>query len=247
MKKKLFLITAICFAVGMVKGQDSVTNCTIKSHGEAYIGYNQYGLQYGRPLFGGRLLKEVTPKWSIGGGFEFEFPYSIRTNKMEAAILPVNSFKVVSGRLGVYVTTSYQFNRGFVILDGWFGLNGIDIKAYDERCELDDGDNGITHWYKISRVDGKVWTRNVMGSIRLSYLLLITKNVGVRFMVGYNLWDCINKELVNDNTEIHSSNWQDFEQYYGQPTVNLYEASEAIRKVCAAGRFYYGINISLFE
>lgn len=247
MKKTTILIATICFVVGIVKGQDSITNNNIKVHGELYIGYNQYGLQYGRPLFGWKLLKGVTPKLSIGGGFEGEIPFSIRTNEKEETILPVKNFLVKPGKMGVYVTVSYQLNRGYVMLDGWFGLNAIDIKAYDERCEVDDGDGGTTHWYNISRVDCKSWTQNAVGSIRLSYMLLIAKNVGVRFMLGYDLWDRINKELINDNIEIHSSDWQDFEQYYGQPTVNLYETSEAVRKICLSGKFYCGINIGYFQ
>lgn len=145
----------------------------------------------------------------------------------------------------IFASVAYHLSKGLVFWDGRIGFNTIRFIAYDERCEIDD-DSGVTHWYNIKRADGQEWATSTMVSARISYLLPI-KMVGVRFMIGYDLMPRVNQNLINEKAEITSSDWIGFNTYYGHPSVNLYEASEAVRKVCSMSQLYFGISIGFFS
>jgi len=244
MKKHILLMLAVNLMAASVMGQDSIQNKT-KNIGEIYIGYQQYGFQNQCLVLGGKALAGTHSKWSFGGGCESEFSIGLNTNKDENTPFPMKGFKVHTGKAGIFASVAYHLPKGLIFWDGWFGLNFIDFTAYDERCEIDD-DSGITHWYKIERADGQNWTISTIVSARLSYLLPI-KTVGVRFMVGYDLIPRVNQNLINENVEINASGWTEFNTYYGHPVVNLYEASEAVRKVCSMSQLYFGVSIGFFS
>ena len=66
-------------------------------------------------------------------------------------------------------------------------------------------------------------------------------------LVGYDLMPQVNQSLINENVEINSSDWTEFNTYYGHPIVNLYEASETVRKVCSMSQLYFGVSIGFFS
>lgn len=225
MKKHILLMVAVSLMTASVMGQDSIQN-KAKNIGEIYIGYHQYGFQNQCLVLGGRALAGTHSKWSFGGGCESEFSIGLNTNKNENNPLPMRGFRVLTGKASIFVSVAYHLPKGLIFWDGCLGLNLTNFLAYDERCEIDD-DSDVTHWYKIKRADGQNWGSSTIVSVRMSYLLPI-KMVGVRFLVGYDLMPRVNQNLINENVEITSSNWTEFNTYYGNPIVNLYEASEAM-------------------
>lgn len=244
MKKHILLMLAVCLMAASVMGQDSIQNKT-KNIGEIYIGYQQYGFQNQCLVLGGKALAGTRSKWSFGGGCESEFSIGLNTNKDENNLISMKGFKVLTGKAGIFVSVAYHLPQGLIFWDGGLGLNLTEFLAYDERCEIDD-DSDVTHWYRIKRVDGQNWGSSTIVSARMSYLLPI-KVVGVKFMVGYDLMSRVTQNLINENVEITSSDWTGFDTYYGHPSVNLYEASEAVRKVCSMSQLYFGISIGFFS
>lgn len=241
MKKIGFLL--VCFTVFAcyTMGQNSTQN-NVKEISEFYMGYQQYGGHYKDLNIGWKLLFGTQSKWSFGGGIEFKLPLGLVKDKTADSILPVKGFNVNTAWAGFYVSAAYRLPIGFAILDGCFGFNGIEFRAYDERCEIDDGDGSTTSMYHINRSDRKNWGSDAALSIRASYLLPI-KSVGLRLMVGYDILPRVNRALIENETEINSHDWEDFQTYYGNPNVNLYEASEEVRRLCSMGQLYFGISI----
>ena len=245
MKKFILLMVSVSLMTASVWGQDSIQN-NAKVISEVYCGYHQYGCQYKCLAFGGKVLYGTQSRWSFGGGWEVELPIGLNINKNESLFLPIKDFDVDAKKMVFFASVAYHLSKGFVFWDGRIGFNSIRFIAYDERCEIKDGIETTTHWYQVKRADGQSWHPLLSVSARMSYLLPI-KMVGVRFMVGYDLIPRVNQNLINENVEINASGWTEFNTYYGHPVVNLYEASEAVRKVCSMSQLYFGISIGFFS
>lgn len=135
------------------------------------------------------------------------------------------------------------------MVDAWLGKNGMGIYAYDERCVIEyetESTSGITHGFNIIRTDEQDWDYPLSGSIRASYQLPIVDVISLKLTIGYDFTSFIQSDLIKGNIEITSSNWDEFETYYGRPTLNLYDGSEDIRTICSLSRFYFGISIGMY-
>lgn len=249
MKKITILTAIIILATGLAKGQDTIPS-KCKLHIGAFAGIKTYGFQIGHSRHDMLVLYDLSSRWSIGGGFEmgglFDFGFSKKTNDN----FPLERFSCGVSCIGGFVTVSYRLNKGYLMFDAWLGKNGMGLSAYDQRCEieneLESGTTSITHRYDINRADGQDWDYPLSGSIRASYQLPIISVLSLKLTFGYDFTPLIQSDLIKGDIEITSSDWDDFETYYGQPTLNLYDSSEDIRAICSLSRFYWGISIGLY-
>lgn len=127
----------------------------------------------------------------------------------------------------------------------WFGMAESTISASDNRCEIEISEETgsyISHRYDLSRNDGKKWSSTKNGSLALSYMIPLGEYFRFKFSVEYEFLPRIRKELVNNDVELTSSDWDDFETYYGHPVTNLYDASEDVRRICSISQFNVGIG-----
>ena len=79
-------------------------------------------------------------------------------------------------------------------------------------------------------------------SIVISYIIPVWRMIFVKLSFGYDIVPFIKKELVNTNAQ-YCSNWDKFEFYYGNPTINLYETSPVVRQLCSMKQYYFGISV----
>lgn len=250
MKKITLLTVLISFVMVDAKAQDTLSKTPSKWHYDSFISYHQYGLQYG--CFGNGICfwYEANTRWWFGGGCDLEGIFTVGLKGEKDSDLLTRRISVSSGKVGLYASTACRLRHGFVIMDGWVGCNSVGCSAYDENCEIEyetESSTSITHNYQLSRVDGQKWGPSIIGSIRVSYLTPITDILAIKFTVGYDLCPRIYKDRLDSNCELTSTNWSDFEMYYGHPSTNLYETSESVRKICNASRFYFGITFDLFH
>lgn len=248
MKKITILTTIIILASGLAMGQDTIPS-KCKLHIGVFAGIKTYGFQIGHSRHDMLVLYDLSSKWSIGGGFEmgglFDFGFSKKTNDN----FPLERFSCGVGCIGGFVTVSHRLNKGYLMVDAWLGAKGIGVSAYDERCEIEyeyESGPSIIHSYNIIRTDGQDWDYPLSGSIRASYQLPIVDVLSLKLTIGYDFTSFIRSDLIKGDIEITSSDWDDFETYYGQPTLNLYDSSEDIRAICSLSRFYWGISIGLY-
>ncbi len=249
-KRFLVLTTIIVLVITNARAQETTTaqdtTTALKSYPEFTIGFNTYSLQYGCPTFQFRFFVDVSPKIAVGGGCGHDGWLYFGVNSESATVSPFCKFQTQAFNFGWALSAMYHFDKGHLELDGYFALCGYSFTAYDSRCEIEyDSDPGTstTSWFTLYRADGKQWYSGFSYTLTLSYLLPITDRLHLKFAAGYDFTTPVKKELVNEATGL-SSNWDEFETYYGQPTINLYETFEEVRRICSIGHFHVGFGLS---
>lgn len=247
LRNKRILVLSSIIVLMMTNTQAQEASVVMPSYTELSVCYNVYSRQYGCPAFHFRGLVDVTPKIAVGGGVGIEgWPFTHVSNET-TIVPPFRKFRVSACKYGWALSAMYHFNKGHLELDGYIAICDYSFKAYDSRCVIvmESSESGptTTHWFTLQRADGKKWYSNVSYTLTLSYFLPINDWLHLKFGLGYDVTTPVKKELVNEATTLCSS-WDSFETYYGQPVINLYEASEGVRKACSIGHFHLCFGIS---
>lgn len=247
LKSKKFLVLSSIIVFVMINAQAQEASTILSSNRELAVSYNVYSQQYGCPAFQFRVFGDVTPKIALGGGFGLEgWPFT-HVSSETAIVPPFHKLRVSGSKYGWALSAMYHFNKGHLELDGFLALCAYRFEAYDSQCEIvmESYESGptTTHWFTLYRADGKIWYSGLSYTLTLSYLLPITNQLHLKFSAGYDFNTPVKKELVNEATALRSD-WDEFETYYGQPIINLYEASEGVRKACSIGHLHIGFGLS---
>ena len=256
MKKITMFMAIFIFMANCATAQDTIAeNDSISSHDSSprchldfTPSYHRYGSQYDCIGMQLAVMKEVSDKWAVGGGWLIDFFNRKEFTNIADESLPFNKLRTSTGKFGVFAAASYSTSFGIFMTEAWFGRAETTISAYDDRCEIEvetENSSYITNEYQLSRNDGKKWNPTITGSLALSYMIPLGEFFRLKFSVEYEFLPRIRKELVNDNVEFTSSNWDDFEAYYGHPVTNLYEASEDVRRICSISQFNVGIGFCI--
>lgn len=249
MKKITIFTTVICLFMHLgSKAQDTIGLSSHNIHAELSIGRQQYGLVHSGFTLELGFLFDASPRCSIGLGGHV----GILCDRGEAVSLnsgtPFNRFNISASQFGFMITSSYHLKKGYVMLDGLLIFNNVSVSAQDDRCAIEVYDeNNTTSCYSIDRIDRERWYEKETCSIQISYLLPVTSFFGVKFTTGYYFTPIVNIKALSQDTEVYSSDWSEFQEYYGHPTVNLYESFESVRSICNAKKFYFVISLSLFH
>lgn len=244
MKKITMFMAIFIFMANCVTAQDTIANGSFVSIG---INHTQSNFLHGISA-DFCFMEKISKKWDCGLGICIGHGNSSQFESTNTSSMPFTGFEIQRFEDGLFLAAAYSTSFGIFTAEYLYGFPFTQITASDDRCNIwveDEEGDYITNSYTISRADGKNWFNFWDSSLRVSYLLPVYGCFHIRIFMEYEFIPYLREELINDNVQVTSSNWDEFETYYGQPIVNLYEASETVRKICSANRFNFGIGLIL--
>jgi hypothetical protein len=161
---------------------------------------------------------------------------------------PFYKLHITTLNYGRGIPSMYYFSHSYLELDCYIALGDYNFRVYDKRYEYtyedSDGNTNISHEFALLRADGKNWYSNVSGTLTLSYAIQISNIFYLKSSIGYDFIRPIKTELVNETIGI-SANWDEFNTYYGVPSMNLCEVSKGIDRICTMRKIHFGLCICL--
>ena len=120
---------------------------------------------------------------------------------------------------------------------------GMDVKA--KRYVEYDTEGDETHTFELESVDGvKIGTPFLL-TFELMYTIDIVEGVSLGLSLGCDVTHYIKDSFRNKPVELTSTEWDDFEKYYGNPTFNIFEETAAGREMSSPVLLYFGVSLGL--
>ena len=181
----------------------------------------------------------------IGGTIEMS-GFSISTN--EAEDFPFKGFGIDGFRLGIGPALRYNIpsrcENQSITLKAVVSYNRCNLRAFDERYTYVDSDGDKTHYFYLTTYDGKGFDIPMVLSTELSYTITLNSFLALELSVGCDITPSAKRQSL-DKTITLSAKWDDFETYYGSPTMNLLQQSKAGRILNNYTHIWFGITIKM--
>ncbi|MBR1849824.1 MAG: hypothetical protein IJ789_00460 [Bacteroidales bacterium] len=187
--------------------------------------------------------------------------YALETNNLmtihEPEGTPFSACRIIDGKIGVKLSAIYKFDTSMVSvavgIDLLCKFGHTRVEAYDSRCDrtewsAEDGETP-TSWFSLTHDGSQRWGRGVHPAIELSLYVPLGARHNPNFMfrayVGFNLLSPIPDELRTSKSVIGSSDWDEFETYYGRPEINIFTETAAGVNFAERKIVYCGFSIGL--
>ena len=192
------------------------------------------------------VMKSLGSSWMVGGAFKYAY---FRSRAKDVADFPLVSFNISTTRIGVGPVVRYNLplQCGYQSLSfmAIVSANRVELSAWDERYVEYDSEGDETHAFELESVDGcKIGTLFLL-TFELMYTIDIVEGVSLGLSLGCDVTHYIKDSFRNKPVELTSTEWDDFEKYYGNPTFNIFEETAAGREMSSPVIFYFGVSLGL--
>jgi len=193
------------------------------------------------------LMWKINDSWMVGVDANLQF----LNFSNPGSIHPFNHLCMSIRRYGGGGLVRYDLptkrHRQFLMLKTNLAYNNILLSANDSRYvyeySSESGDE-ISHTFYLYNSQEKRWGRPFMISMELSYNFHLFKGLAFSFTLGCDLMNNFSKTKAQIPTKI-TAGWEDFEEYYGDVTINPYEEISLVKKACTRPLCYCGVSIKL--
>lgn len=201
------------------------------------------------PSLGIDLMWNLNNSWMVGGSLDYRSHKFVENSN--STTLPLNNLSIKLDRIGiggvVRCDLSYRRHRQFLMLKTIVARNFLSFTADDSRYLYvhDDPDGGTTESHSFGLYDSqeKKWGRLFMVTMELSYNLHVHDNIVLMFSIGCDLMNNIPEEIAKTTTTF-TSDWDMFEEYYGEINVCPYEEISIV-KANTRPLVYFGFSVKL--
>ena len=192
------------------------------------------------------VMKCLRSSWMVGGAFKYSHFYSEANEMVD---FPLHSFSIFTNRIGLGpavrfnlpVQCGYQSLSFMAIVS----VNSVGLSAWDERYEEHDAEGDVTHTFELESVDGSKIGTPFLLTLELMYTIDIVEGVSLGLSLGYDVTHYIKDSFRHKSITLTSNEWNEFEKYYGNPTLNIFEETAAGRAMSSTVVFYFGVSFGL--
>ena len=192
------------------------------------------------------VMKCIGNSWMVGGTFKYAF---FNSRAKDVTDFPLTSFSISTTRIGVGPVLRYNLpvQCGYQSLSfmAVVSVNSIGLSAWDERYEEEDAEGDVTHTFELESVDGSKIGNPFVLTLELMYTIDIVEGLSLGLSLGCDVTHYIKDSFRHKSVALTSTEWDDFEKYYGNPTLNVFEETAAGRKMSSPVVFYFGVSFGL--
>lgn len=241
--KSKSLIALLLFGISMmsVAAQESSSPFIEMRMGPSFAKGSLFGLDSKASV-----MKCIGNSWMVGGTFKYAF---LNSKAKDVTDFPLNSFSISTTRIGVGPVVRYNLpvQCGYQSLSfmAIVSVNNVGLSAWDERYEEEDAEGDVTHTFELESVDGSKIGNPFVLTLELMYTIDIVEGLSLGLSLGCDVTHYIKDSFRHKSVTLTSTEWDDFEKYYGNPTFNIFEETAAGRKMSSPVVFYFGVSFVL--
>lgn len=241
--KSKSLIALLLFGISMmsVAAQESSSPFIEMRMGPSFAKGSLFGLDSKASV-----MKCIGNSWMVGGTFKYAF---LNSKAKDVTDFPLNSFSISTTRIGVGPVVRYNLlvQCGYQSLSfmAIVSVNNVGLSAWDERYEEEDAEGDVTHTFELESVDGSKIGNPFVLTLELMYTIDVVEGLSLGLSLGCDVTHYIKDSFRHKSVTLTSNEWDEFEKYYGNPTLNIFEETAAGRAMSSPVVFYFGVSFGL--
>lgn len=240
MKRTITILLTMLGLASIQAQEDSISNNAYFAIGWGAKYSNSYRWNFHQEV---STFIQLNDRWEVGGCMDIMF-YGSGSDEVDGFLFEDFSFHGTRIGIGPAIRYHLSTQRGdqSLGLKAIIATNHLTLYAYDERYEHYDSEGDVSHRFELQSINGESFSRPIVISMVLSYEIRMNNVMALELSLGYDLIPSVSKGILNNPVTL-TSTWDEFETYYGNPTLTLASQSEAGRLLNKDSRIWFGIEL----